>query len=245
MWGIYRARAPKLSSGSVAGQKSDSVNEYSWRWWLTFALSVGLGVFAAWWAVPPFAHLLAQSLVGQEAKGFWFVSRASGVTAYVLLWLSVVLGLLMSTRLSRSPRMANWTPALMAIHEFVSIVSWLFVALHALVLLGDTYVQASWFNLLVPFAFDAKSVVWIGLGQISLYLMAVVLVSYYVRTRIGFQAWRWLHFATFALYALVTVHGLLAGSDTATLWPLYATSNGVVLFLTVYRLLLMRQLATS
>ncbi len=32
MWGIYRARAPKLSSGSVAGQKSDSVNEYSWRW---------------------------------------------------------------------------------------------------------------------------------------------------------------------------------------------------------------------
>ena len=87
--------------------------------------------------------------------------------------------------------------------------------------------------------------VWIGLGQISLYLMAVVLVSYYVRTRIGFQAWRWLHFATFALYALVTVHGLLAGSDTATLWPLYATSNGVVLFLTVYRLLLMRQLATG
>ena len=124
------------------------------------------------------------------SQRFWFVSRASGVTAYVLLWLSVVLGLLMSTRLSRSPRMANWTPALMAIHEFVGIVSWLFVALYALVLLGDTYVQASWFNLLVPFAFDAKSVVWIGLGQISLYLMAVVLVSYYVRTRIGFQAWR-------------------------------------------------------
>ena len=62
MWGIYRAREPKLSSGSVAGQKSDSVNEYSWRWWLTFVLSVGLGVFAAWWAVPPFAHLLAREM---------------------------------------------------------------------------------------------------------------------------------------------------------------------------------------
>lgn len=245
MWGMNRARELKLGSGSVSGQMNHPVNGYSWLWWLAFVASVGLGVFAAWWAIPSFAHLLAQSLVGQEAKGFWFVSRASGVTAYVLLWLSVVLGLLMSTRLSRHPRIANWTPALMAIHEFVSIVSWLFVALHALVLLGDRYVQASWFNLLVPFAFDANNAVWIGLGQISLYLMALVLVSYYVRARIGFQAWRWLHFATFALYALVTVHGLLAGSDTATLWPLYATSNGMVLFLTVYRLLQMRQLATG
>ncbi len=218
-----------------------SEGNFSWGGWLALILSIGVGVFAAWWAVPQFATLLAQSLVGQEAKGFWFLSRASGVTGYVLLWASVVLGLLMSTRLSRRSMLSAWAPALMAVHEFVSWVAWGFVLFHAMILLGDTYVQTGWFNLLVPFAFDGGRSVWVGLGQMGFYLMSVVLVSYYVRQRIGFQTWRWLHFATFVLYALVTVHGLLAGSDVDVLWPMYALSNAVVLLLTGYRLVQMRQ----
>ena len=218
-----------------------SEGNFSWGGWLALILSIGVGVFAAWWAVPQFATLLAQSLVGQEAKGFWFLSRASGVTGYVLLWASVVLGLLMSTRLSRRSMLSAWAPALMAVHEFVSWVAWGFVVFHAMILLGDTYVQTGWFNLLVPFAFDGGRSVWVGLGQMGFYLMSVVLVSYYVRQRIGFQTWRWLHFATFVLYALVTVHGLLAGSDVDVLWPMYALSNAVVLLLTGYRLVQMRQ----
>lgn len=218
-----------------------SEGNFSWGGWLALILSIGVGVFAAWWAVPQFATLLAQSLVGQEAKGFWFLSRASGVTGYVLLWASVVLGLLMSTRLSRRSMLSAWAPALMAVHEFVSWVAWGYVLFHAMILLGDTYVQTGWFNLLVPFAFDGGRSVWVGLGQMGFYLMSVVLVSYYVRQRIGFQTWRWLHFATFVLYALVTVHGLLAGSDVDVLWPMYALSNAVVLLLTGYRLVQMRQ----
>mgnify|MGYP003586170230 CR=1 FL=1 len=218
-----------------------SEGNFSWGGWLALILSIGVGVFAAWWAVPQFATLLAQSLIGQEAKGFWFLSRASGVTGYVLLWASVVLGLLMSTRLSRRSMLSAWAPALMAVHEFVSWVAWGFVVFHAMILLGDTYVQTGWFNLLVPFAFDGGRSVWVGLGQMGFYLMSVVLVSYYVRQRIGFQTWRWLHFATFVLYALVTVHGLLAGSDVDVLWPMYALSNAVVLLLTGYRLVQMRQ----
>ena len=226
---------------SHSNKVPSSEGTFSWGGWLALFLSIGVGVFAAWWAVPQFATLLAQSLIGQEAKGFWFLSRASGVTGYVLLWASVVLGLLMSTRLSRRSMLSAWAPALMAVHEFVSWVAWGFVLFHAMILLGDTYVQTGWFNLLVPFAFDGGRSVWVGLGQMGFYLMSVVLVSYYVRQRIGFQTWRWLHFATFVLYALVTVHGLLAGSDVDVLWPMYALSNAVVLLLTGYRLVQMRQ----
>ena len=214
---------------------------FSWGGWLALILSIGVGVLAAWWVVPQFATLLAQSLVGQEVKGFWFLSRASGVTGYMLLWASVVLGLLMSTRLSRRSMLSAWAPALLAVHEFVSWVAWGFVTFHAMILLGDTYVQTGWFNLLIPFAFGGERSVWVGFGQMGFYLMCVVLVSYYVRQRIGFQTWRWLHFATFVLYALVTVHGLLAGSDIDVLWPMYALSNAVVLLLIVYRLVQMRQ----
>ena len=117
-----------------------SEGNFSWGGWLALILSIGVGVFAAWWAVPQFATLLAQSLVGQEAKGFWCLSRASGVTGCVLLWASVVLGLLMSTRLSRRSMLSAWAPALMAVHEFVSCVAWGFVLFHAMILLGDFYV---------------------------------------------------------------------------------------------------------
>lgn len=239
MLGINRLGSPHATA------MTERAEGFSWLGWLAFVGAIALGVALAWWVVPQYALILAQSLVGQEAKGFWFLSRASGVTAYVLLWLSVLLGLLMSTRLNRTPRFSAWTPTLMAVHEFVSIVAWLFVAFHAVVLIGDAYVKASWPQLLVPFMFPTAKSVWVGLGQISLYLMLTVVLSYYLRARIGFQAWRWLHFATFALYALVTVHALLAGTDTAVLWSVYALSNGTVLFLTVYRLLQMRQLANS
>lgn len=79
------------------------------------------------------------------------------------------------------------------------------------------------------------------MGQIAFYAMAMILLSFYVRKRIGFSAWRWLHFGTFVSYMLITVHGLLVGSDAMTplmLW-VYGLSNGAVLFLTVYRLLSM------
>ena len=242
MWGMKQVQQLHSVHSTMAVERADG---FSWHSALALFVAMSLGVAAAWWCVPQFADLLAQSLIGAQAKGFWFLSRASGVTGYLLLWWSVLLGLLMSTRLSRNTRWAPLVPALMAVHEFVSIVSWLIVVLHGLILIGDAYVAASWFQLLVPFAFPSAQSLWIGLGQMGVYLMAVVLLSYYVRTKIGFQTWRWLHFATFALYAMVTVHALLAGSDTTVLWPMYALSNGLVLFLTVYRLLQMRQLVNS
>jgi len=69
-----------------------------------------------------------------------------------------------------------------------------------------------------------------------LYLGALVSFSFYVRARIGRKTWRRLHFASFAVYGLVTVHGVLAGSDTSLLWPLYFSSLTSILCLTLYRI---------
>ena len=70
----------------------------------------------------------------------------------------------------------------------------------------------------------------------------LILLSFYVRQRISYGVWRWLHFGTFVAYMLVTVHGMLVGSDSQTTFMLsvYAFTNASILFLTLYRVLLMK-----
>ena len=46
----------------------------------------------------------------------------------------------------------------------------------------------------------------------------MIVVSFPLRKRIGMRAWRRLHWATYGLFALATVHGLAAGTDTPTPW---------------------------
>ena len=70
-------------------------------------------------------------------------------------------------------------------------------------------------------------------------LMLVVYVSFPLRRRIGTRTWRRLHWATYAVFALATVHGLAAGSSTREAWALllYGSATGAVLGATGWRVL--------
>ena len=170
-----------------------------------------------------------------SSHDIWYLTRASGLTAYGLLWVSVVWGLFKSLRLARS-----WPGAGTAfdLHEHVSLLALGFSLLHASILVADREFGLSPFELLVPFA-PARQSRALGLGQIALSLLVIVTTSHYVRKRIGQRTWRLLHLASFAVYALTLVHALLAGTDSRSTGVrlLYLVSGGVVLFLTTYRAL--------
>ena len=211
--------------------------------WMALIVAIAVGALGALVLLPMFSDIFAQSLVGKEAKGYWFLSRASGVTAYVLFWASMMMGLLMSTK---TTRLWSTGPTFMAMHEFTSILGLLFAGFHALILLGDAFIQTDVVQILTPFLMDfgkdgAQSI-WVGFGQLGFYALALILLSFYVRQRISYGVWRWLHFGTFVAYMLVTVHGMLVGSDTQTTFMLsvYAFTNASILFLTLYRILLMK-----
>ena len=211
--------------------------------WMALIVAIAVGALGALVLLPMFSDIFAQSLVGKEAKGYWFLSRASGVTAYVLFWASMMMGLLMSTK---TTRLWSTGPTFMAMHEFTSILGLLFAGFHALILLGDAFIQTDVVQILTPFLMDfgkegAQSI-WVGFGQLGFYALALILLSFYVRQRISYGVWRWLHFGTFVAYMLVTVHGMLVGSDTQTTFMLsvYAFTNASILFLTLYRVLLMK-----
>ena len=211
--------------------------------WMALLAAIAVGALSAWVFLPMFSDIFAQSLVGSDAKGYWFLSRASGVTAYLLFWASMIMGLLMSTK---TTRLWSTGPSFMAIHEFTSILGVLFASFHALILLGDAYIKTDLLHILTPFLMnfgaDGAQTVWVGFGQLGFYALALIVLSFYVRQRITYGVWRWLHFGTFVAYMLVTVHGLLVGSDSQTTFMLsvYAFTNVSILFLTIYRVLLMK-----
>lgn len=85
--------------------------------------------------------------------------------------------------------------------------------------------------------------VWVGLGVLGFYLSLLVSVTFYLRARIGMKAFRAIHLFSLVAYLGATLHGFLAGTDSAlpSVLALYAGSFLVVVFLTSYWLFLARQ----
>jgi predicted ferric reductase len=180
------------------------------------------------------AQLMGLPLTG-ETSAYWYMARAGGIVAYLLLWLSVVWGLALSGKLATNRVPA---PVVYGLHQFLSLGAVVFALLHSLVLLGDNYINFSLINVMLPYTAPYQPF-WTGLGTIGFYLITALTVSFYVRKKIGQQTWRALHYLTFAGFALVLTHGLMAGTDTSLpiIKLMYLTTGGLVLFLTLYRLL--------
>ncbi len=196
--------------------------------------AVGLGIMGALFVLPNWAPVLSGTLAGSNPKAYWYLSRGSAFVALGLLWISMVLGLLITDKAARS-----WpgAPAAFAIHEYVSLLGLVFVAFHALILLGDQYIKYQLAQVLLPFGSINYHPVWVGLGQIGFYVWAIISATFYVRQKIGSKTWRFIHYASFFNFVIAMIHGLAAGTDHATLWAqaLYWTMGASVLFLTVYR----------
>lgn len=109
---------------------------------------------------------------------------------------------------------------------------------HAFVLLFDSYYIYRLSDLLLPFVSPYRPL-WVGLGIIGFYLALLTSASFSWRQWLGAKRWRALHSLTFVAYALVTVHGLTAGTDSPNpgMKAVYMGSSLLVSFLTMYRLL--------
>ena len=166
---------------------------------------------------------------------FWLLARASGLTAYVLLTLSLVAGLVLKAR----PFGKEILPAtLTALHRVLALSGLGALAGHALALVLDTTVKVSPLGLLVPGLVGYRPLAT-SLGVLSAELMVIVYASFSLRKRIGTKNWRRLHWATYGIFAGATAHGIAAGTDTSRPWmfALYAGAVGAVTAATTWRAL--------
>ena len=217
---------PNPSTNNPAEYES-SVNLQSF---LVFLVAMTLGLLAAVLLLPSWMPNLATSLSGDAPKAYWYLSRATAFVSLTLLWLSMALGMGITNKMSR------WwpgIPATFAIHEYVSLLGLAFAAFHAIVILGDHYIEFTFLQLLVPFQTVGYRPFWVGIGQVGFYVWLIVTLSFYIRPMIGQKTWRLLHYTSLAMYLMGLFHGLFSGTDVNAPWAqtYYWISGGSLLFL--------------
>ena len=206
--------------------------------WGMLAISAGLLLSAL--ILPAWLPGLMNSISGTEPKVFWFLSRATAITAFMVLWFSMAWGLLLSGRLAQ---LWPGTPIANDLHQFTSWLGLGFGLLHGLLLMGDRYIHFSLLQVLLPFSTDNYRPLWVGLGQLTFYLWLVIILSFYIRKRIGPKVWRGIHYASFVAFIFALFHGLFSGSDSTALWmqAMYWGSAVSLLFLTFFRIIYIRE----
>jgi len=144
----------------------------------------------------------------------WDIARSGGFTAYILLSLSVILGLALTLhwQAPRWPRLIN-----SEMHNFITLLSLIFTSIHVLAVWLDPFTHFGWSEVLLPFTSHYRPL-WMALGIVALYLGLAVGLSTWLRPWIGYSWWRKLHVLTLVTFLLVTIHGIATGSDTRTWW---------------------------
>lgn len=146
--------------------------------------------------------------------GWWIASRASGVVALLLVSVSVLIGLVMATRVLKRPKLNR---TLANVHEHAALGGLVAICVHGLTLLGDRWLNPGVGGLLVPFTMGYRPV-FTGLGIIAGDLAALLGLSFYLRRRIGARLWRRAHRFTLLVYVMGVIHTLGAGTDASTAW---------------------------
>jgi sulfoxide reductase heme-binding subunit YedZ len=150
----------------------------------------------------------------------WITSRAAGTLALLFSSIAVGVGLTMGAKLLKGRG-----PDLRAAHEALSMATMVALVVHAVALLGDSYLRPSLADIAIPFA-SSYMTLWTTVGIVAGWMMLILGLSFYVRGRIGQQRWRKLHRFTALAWVLGLAHSLGEGTDAGAAWFLVAT--GVV-----------------
>lgn len=202
---------------------------------LLIMFAIVAGMLSAVVLLPAWLPNMAGSLAGESPKVYWYLSRATAFVSLSILWISMALGLGITNKMAR---LWPGAPAAFAVHEYVSLLGLGFAVFHALILLGDHYINFTVAQIFIPFATIDYRPTWVGIGQIGFYIWLIVALSFYIRSRIGQKTWRAIHYLSFAMYLMGLFHGLFSGTDSSTNWAqwYYWVSGGSLLFLLVHRI---------
>jgi len=153
----------------------------------------------------------------------WYAGQATGVVSLVLFSAVTLLGVMvqMRSRLPGLPRFGTVT-----LHRTLSMLAMVFLAIHIVTSVADSYVNISLVDSVVPFVSDFQPL-WLGLGTVGFDLLLAVIVTSLLRARIGHRTWRAVHWLAYASWPVAVVHGITLGSGTGGM------ASGVALWLTV------------
>jgi methionine sulfoxide reductase heme-binding subunit len=145
------------------------------------------------------------------APAVWYLMRATGVVALLLLTLSFGLGIATSNRwYPRGSR--QWVTT--TLHRNASLLSVVFLAIHVVTSIIDPDAQVRALAAFWPFG----TAWWLATGTLSLDLLAAVVVTGLTRNRLPMRFWKAVHWSAYAAWPLAVVHTLGMGTDAHAWW---------------------------
>ncbi len=183
-------------------------------------------------------QLITNFLALDSVHIWWYITRASGLMAYLLVWLSTLWGFAISSKIFDGFLERTFT---YDFHEHLSLLSLGFVLLHIIALLLDHVQPLSLVEVLIPFVSNYRPF-WTGIGILAFYLSILVTVTFYLRSWISMKTFRTVHYASILAYLGALFHGLYAGSDSALSWTqiMYWGTCLSTIFFGIYWLMILR-----
>jgi sulfoxide reductase heme-binding subunit YedZ len=149
-------------------------------------------------------------------SAYWYLTRSSGAVALVLLSFALVLGVVDMRRWSTD----TWPRFVVdSLHRSVSLLALVFLLLHILTAVLDSFAPISLLNAVIPFTGSYRPF-WLGLGALSFDLVVAVILTSLLRRQMGYGAWRAVHWLAYASWPIALLHGLGTGSDVKSAWML-------------------------
>lgn len=146
----------------------------------------------------------------------WYLTRGTGAVSLVLLTASMVLGVagVSQLQIGRWPRF--FTPAL---HRTISLWVLLLLAIHILTAVLDGYVTIRLTDAVLPFTGSYRPL-WLGFGALAFDMVVALAITSVLRARLGYSAWRVIHWASYACWPIALMHAVGTGTDAAQGWML-------------------------
>jgi len=149
-------------------------------------------------------------------SAYWYLTRASGTVALILLTAAVALGVI-DVRRFNAP---GWPRFVIdALHRNVALLAMVFLVLHILTAVLDSFASIRLIDAIIPFVGSYRPF-WLGLGAAAFDLLLAIIVTSLLRGRIGLVGWRAVHWATYASWPIAVLHTVGTGSDIKSAWML-------------------------
>jgi sulfoxide reductase heme-binding subunit YedZ len=159
-----------------------------------------------------------------SSTALWYASRATGVVCLVLFTLVVLLGILVN-RQGRLPGLPRF--AVTGLHRSLALLAVVFLAIHVLTAVADSYVTIQLAAAVIPFT-SSYEPIQIGLGAVALDLTAALVITSLLRARMNRRLWRGVHWLAYAAYPVTILHSVTSSADLRSGGLLWLTAGCVL-----------------
>jgi methionine sulfoxide reductase heme-binding subunit len=155
-------------------------------------------------------------MIALTSPYLWYTTRATGFVALILFTLVVSLGTFVANRIGGT-YVGRFE--LNELHRSITMVAVVFLVVHILTTIVDSYVPTGWLSAVIPLTSKYEPV-HVALGAVAFDLILAVWVSSLLKARIANRSWRFLHWFSWLALVSAIAHSFLTGTDSRSSWGL-------------------------